>query len=509
MKSSPKYSLKPFTLDQKQSILFFLFSLIVALLSGIVFLHPTVLGNVTSAIISIGLDPLRAQMIAALLLTLATAFLGTFFGRRKLGAILGAWVIFFFGYLNGFIQLEMQPAYDPGGLIEPLDLGSLIHTSIIMTSLALLSAFCGAAIGKALSEVLLNPLYRLGKALWYRFLHKKELVQQIDASSSQATSFTTIGTWLVALAMIGLIVLASNATDLFLYSPDIGLHLVPHINKPAIAQTGSSTVTGTIPSSGTIVTDSIVSPSLGGQRRTILVYLPPTYNTHFGQMKRYPVLYLLHGSPGQAHDWFTAGKANQSADTLIALGKIPELIIVLPDGNSRPGSTSEWGNSYDQHQLIESYVVNDVVNYIDSKYRTIPDAADRAIGGQSMGGFGAANIAVHHPDIFGSVISLGGYYYAEGGIWGNNAAYMQQNSPADVLPANKLAWHLLFFLGAGTLDQPYYSDTQKVAGELAGLHISYHLDVQNGYHSWRTWQVQMYRALLWLHWGSVNIPGKR
>ena len=204
----------------------------------------------------------------------------------------------------------------------------------------------------------------------------------------------------------------------------------------------------------------------------LIVYLPPTYNTHIGQNKRYPVLYLLHGSPGQAHDWFTAGKANQSADTLIALGKIPELIMVLPDGNGRPGATSEWANSYDQHQLIESYVVNDVVKYIDSKYRTIPDAANRAIGGLSMGGFGATNIAVHHPDIFGSVISLGGYYYAEGGIWGNNAAYMQQNSPADVLPSNKQAWKLLFFLGAGTQDQPYYTDTQQFAQELDGLHIT-------------------------------------
>ena len=214
------------------------------------------------------------------------------------------------------------------------------------------------------------------------------------------------------------------------------------------------------------------------------------------------MLYLLHGSPGQAHDCITAGKANQSADTLIALGKIPELIMVLPDGNGRPGATSEWANTYDQRQLIESYVVNDVVRYIDSKYRTIPDAANRAIGGLSMGGFGAINIAVHHPDIFGSVISLGGYYYAEGGIWGNNAAYMQQNSPADVLPAKKQAWKLLFFLGAGTQDQPYYTDTQQFAQELSGLHIPYHLDIQQGYHSWAFWQTQMYNALLWLHWGQ-------
>ncbi len=502
MKPSTTHSKIPFPSHQNRSILLFLISLTIALMSGILLFNPAVIGNVSSAIIGVGLDPLRAQLIAALLLTLATAFLGAIFGRRKLGAILGAWVVFSFGYLNIFVQLEMQPTYDPGGLLEPLDMGALIHTSITMNALALLSAFSGAAIGVALSEVLLDPLYRLVQSLWFRYSHKEEETQQLYAATSQATAFTTIGAWLVAIAMIGLIVLASSATELFTYSPDTGLHTVPHIVKPAITPTGTSTVTETIPSFGTSVTDSLVSPTLGGQKRTLVVYLPPTYNTRIGQNKRYPVLYLLHGSPGQAHDWFTAGKANQSADTLIALGKIPELIMVLPDGNGRPGATSEWANSYDQRQLIESYVVNDVVKYIDSKYRTMPDAANRAIGGLSMGGFGAMNIAVHHPDIFGSVISLGGYYYAEGDIWGNNAAYMQQNSPADVLPSKKQAWKLLFFLGAGTQDQPYYADAQQFAQELDGLHIPYHLDIQQGYHSWTIWQTQMYNALLWLHWGQ-------
>ena len=159
MKPSTTHSQIPFSLHQKQSILLFLISLTTALVSGIVLFNPAVIENVSSAIIGVGLDPLRAQLIAALLLTLATAFLGAVFGRRKLGAILGAWIVFSFGYLNGFIQLEMQPTYDPGGLLEPLDMGALIHTSITMTAVALLSAFCGAAIGVALSEVLLDPLY--------------------------------------------------------------------------------------------------------------------------------------------------------------------------------------------------------------------------------------------------------------------------------------------------------------------------------------------------------------
>lgn len=496
MKSSIRPLNRRFSLRRNLPFLVFFISLIIAVVSGILFFNPAVIGGLISTIINVGLDPSRAQLIAVLIMTAATALVGAFIGRSKLGALLGAWIVFLFGYLLGFIQRETLPTYDPGGHLEPLVVGALIHTSILMNALALLSAFIGAAVGVALSVVLLDPLYRLARSLRYRYSHiQEETGQSYVSTAHQRTVFTIIGSWLAAVAMIVLLVLAGNSTELFIYYPEIGLHTVPNISNPTATRGGE-----TIPSQGTVVTDSLVSPTLGGQKRTILVYLPPTYNTQIGQAKRYPTLYLLHGSPGQAHDWFTAGKANQSADTLIALGKIPELILVLPDGNGRPGATSEWGNSYDQRQLIESYVVNDVVKYVDSKYRTIADVAHRGIGGLSMGGFGATNIAVHHPDVFGFVISLGGYYRAEGSIWGNNAAYMRLNSPADVLPTDKQAWKLQYYLGAGTNDQPYYTYTQQFAQELDSLHIPYHLDVQQGYHSWTIWQTQMYNALTWLRW---------
>ncbi|MBV8695477.1 MAG: hypothetical protein JO183_08325 [Ktedonobacteraceae bacterium] len=135
---------------------------------------------------------------------------------------------------------------------------------------------------------------------------------------------------------------------------------------------------------------------------------------------------------------------------------------------------------------------------MDQKYRTIPDAASRSIGGNSMGGFGAINIALHHPDVFGSVISLGGYYLAEGRIWGNNASYIRRNSPLIVLPTDKQARRLHFFIGAATKDQPYYSDSVQFVRQLAKLHLSYYFDVQHGFHSWRVWQIQVYNALKWL-----------
>ncbi len=102
------------------------------------------------------------------------------------------------------------------------------------------------------------------------------------------------------------------------------------------------------------------------------------------------------------------------------------------------------------------------------------------------------------PDTWGEI----GYYRAEGSIWGNNAAYIRMNSPIEVLPADKQAWHLQIYIGAASKYQPYYTYAKQFVQELSQLHVRYQFDVENGAHSWQIWQIEMYHTLLWLHWGS-------
>lgn len=473
----------------------------VAILSGFYLFSEGVIGSLVSLIINIGLDQLRAQLIAALVMTVAAALCGAMLGRRGFPALLGAALVFGVSYLSGFIHLELQPVYDPGKHLEPLNTGNLVHTVMVMIALALLCAFIGSAVGVALSNVLFAPFVQLAQLIRQRRtdvakLQTQSLLpqspqspQRTETSSGRKTVRMLVSSWLAAGMMVVLVLLAASSSDLFLFSPDTGLHSLPLIQG----------IKGHM--QGTVVKDELVSAALGGQKRAFLVYLPPSYNTPAGRTKHYPTLYLLHGSPGTDIDWLVGGKASQSADTLIALGKIPELILVLPDGNGRAGATSEWANSFDQRQRIETFVAVDLVRYVDQKYRTFPEAAYRGIGGLSMGGFGAMNIAIHHPTTFGYVISLGGYYRAEGSIWGNNALYMRANSPLYVLPADKSAWKLHMYIGGATKDQPYYTDAQEFVQELGKLHVSYSFDVQQGFHSWTVWQTQLYNALLWLHWG--------
>ncbi len=456
-------------------------SFIAAALASLLFFMPEVSDNLDSTIINVGMDPQRADLITALLLVAGAALVGTFIGRNKFAAWLGASLVFAFDYLYPFIQQQLRPFFDPAGNLEPLDTTVLTHTSFVLASLGLLSAFVGSAVGASLAETLLDQIAALLHFLWQRLL-KKNTADTVPARPLYRSPWH-IGGWLATLGMLALIFFASNSVDLFVFSPDINIH-----SKPFFKTTG------------TILSGSYVSPALHNQRRAFEIYLPASYNTPAGKHKHYPVLYALHGSPGKPSDWFLAGKASEDADALISAQAIPELIIVSPDGNGRHGATSEWANSGDGRQLLENSIAFDLVHYIDTHYRTIPNAAHRAIAGNSMGAFGAMNIAIHHPNIFGNVLAMGAYFRAEGTIWGSSIKYRRANSPILTIATTRPAQKLHIFLGAATKDQPYYSDTKEFINELKSLHIPYHFDLQKGYHSWLIWQKQMYDGLAWLPW---------
>lgn len=147
------------------------------------------------------------------------------------------------------------------------------------------------------------------------------------------------------------------------------------------------------------------SPSLGMDRR-LTVYTPAGYE---GGKDRYPVLYLLHGMGGDENAWSELGRAAQILDNLIAQGKAQPMIVVMPNGNASqqaaPGETSE-GLKAPTTQLPKtmdgSFEASfpEIVNFIDSNYRTIPQKASRAIAGLSMGGFHSLHISKEYPDMF-------------------------------------------------------------------------------------------------------------
>ena len=144
---------------------------------------------------------------------------------------------------------------------------------------------------------------------------------------------------------------------------------------------------------GTLWEPEFYSVALNGEER-YFVYLPPEYRE---AGRRYPVLYLLHGAGGDKSEWVNYGLI-QAADRGMSTGALPSMVIVLPQGD-----LGYWVNHANDGPAWGDYLVNDVVRHIDSTYRTLPDRDHRAIGGLSMGGWGALHAAFARPDVFSVV----------------------------------------------------------------------------------------------------------
>jgi putative tributyrin esterase len=143
---------------------------------------------------------------------------------------------------------------------------------------------------------------------------------------------------------------------------------------------------------GLLLDDRLTSPIIGASF-AYRVYLPPDYLT--SPTRRYPVLYMLHGAGGNYTEWSDSFLPEQ-IDRLIAADQIQSLIVVMPDD----GEATYFAN-WDNGPRWGDYLTEDVVSTIDQRYRTLTSPEDRAIGGLSMGGLGALNLALQHPDVFG------------------------------------------------------------------------------------------------------------
>ena len=160
---------------------------------------------------------------------------------------------------------------------------------------------------------------------------------------------------------------------------------------------------------GRLVTTTLHSGALG-RRERVLVYTPPGYSA--SSTRRYPVVILLHGVPGRPEEFVDHGVVGR-LDRLIATGAIPPVIAALPAGSDHPEDDNEWADSEVRvGERWESFLASDLVRWLDARYRTTARRAGRAIGGDSMGAFGAMNVALHHRDEFAAVSAWSGYFNA-------------------------------------------------------------------------------------------------
>lgn len=165
---------------------------------------------------------------------------------------------------------------------------------------------------------------------------------------------------------------------------------------------------------GRLLTYTVTSPAVGVTNVNVL--LPVGYNP--ASSRRYPVLYLLHGSGGSYADWAnttTSDGEPQGGNVEALVGDLP-IIVVMPD-DSPDGSYSDWYGISTQDAATNpqpatptwaTYHIDELVPWVDATFHTQADAAGRIIAGLSSGGGGAAKYAAANPGLFGFVGTFSG-----------------------------------------------------------------------------------------------------
>jgi len=247
---------------------------------------------------------------------------------------------------------------------------------------------------------------------------------------------------------------------------------------------------GYVTTRGTAIRIEVASAALGGRHQPVDVYLPPGYSTHAG--RRYAVLYLLHGEPGRPGAFLATVRMGVVEDELVALHRAQPLILVMPFGSTGSFTDKEWANGARPNEGWETFLARDVVRAVDARFRTIRAGWARGIGGLSEGGYGALDIAIHHPGEFGLVESWSGYEEADDlpSIFAGRMSLLTYDSPLDTIsgaaPALRRA-HTFFWLYTGT-DDRFRSQNEAFVTELGAAGLTHRFRIVRGGHDWALWR---------------------
>ncbi|MEB2776396.1 alpha/beta hydrolase-fold protein [Algoriphagus sp. D3-2-R+10] len=152
---------------------------------------------------------------------------------------------------------------------------------------------------------------------------------------------------------------------------------------------------------GSVVTETLVSTILQENRigldpnRSIKIYLPPGYT---GSRRSYPVVYYLHNIFWSPAQMFEDGNLVSFLERGFSNEVVKEFILVAADF-STPTTGSIYGNSQTSGRWMD-FIIEELVPFIDSKFRTLPNRNSRALAGDFFGGYGALKLAMMHADIF-------------------------------------------------------------------------------------------------------------
>jgi S-formylglutathione hydrolase FrmB len=240
---------------------------------------------------------------------------------------------------------------------------------------------------------------------------------------------------------------------------------------------------------GAIETLHLPGPRSGFGTHLGYAYLPPQYFTQ--PQRRFPVLLLLHGSPGRPADWLIGGRAAAAGRHSADLGE--PIIIVMPTASRSWLDDSECVNG--SSGRLETYLTQDVVQSVEHSLRTLDGRRHWGIGGMSAGGFCALNLGLRDRSTFSTVLDLSGlteptHTGGRAALFGRGprgALAAASNDPSHyvaALPATPTT-HVRFV--AGTDDPGPRREILALAPRLAARGLDVSVDLRSGHHTYRVW----------------------
>jgi enterochelin esterase-like enzyme len=244
------------------------------------------------------------------------------------------------------------------------------------------------------------------------------------------------------------------------------------------------------PAGGSVWQGLIPNPLVPGLRRPTVVYLPPGFTS----ARRYPLVVFLHGFPGSPYEFVSGLDLAASADRAIAAGTLPPFVAVVPPA----GIDVHHG---DWTGVWESYLVDRIVPWADRYLPLDPRPAGRVLTGLSAGGYGAIDIGLRHPRLFGTLESWSGYFtpLRAGALRHAGAAALAAHDPSLLVAGEAPLLRRLgtrFYLSSGTThDRAGAFAARTFSQELRQLGLPHLLLLAPGGHDGAFWRRQLGAAL--------------
>ena len=241
---------------------------------------------------------------------------------------------------------------------------------------------------------------------------------------------------------------------------------------------------------GTVEAVTYVPTEEDLSQRRMIVYLPPSYSVETG--RSYPVMYLIHGARGNEITWNERANSFEVLDSLRAAGEAEEFILVQVNMNNYWGEldyqdgrpiTMTRAFLFEDGEAEENFFT-DVVERVDSMYRTIPSKEGRAIAGMSMGGFQSLYMAANHPDAFNHIGLFSSFLYPMPAALGHMDVYGNLWDKLEILFQDPPATFNIY-IGKNDI---FYLQSIMFDQRLTEYGYPHNYVVTDGGHTWENWK---------------------